>query len=59
VSQDLGSILQDLIPEVILSQKPQVHMGLIYNNYEAVSICSKLNKLEKKEVHCIFIEIGC
>jgi hypothetical protein len=59
VSQDLGSILQDLIPEVILSQKSQVHMGPIHNNYEAMGICSKLNKLEKKEVHCIFIEIGC
>jgi hypothetical protein len=59
VSQDLGSVLQDLIPEVILSQKSLVHMGLIFNSYEAMSICSKLNKLEKKEVHCVLNEIGC
>lgn len=59
MSQDLGSILQDLIPKVIQSQKSHVPMGLIHNNYEAMSIYSKLNKLEKKEVHCTFIEIGC
>lgn len=48
MAQDLGSILQDLIPQVILSRKSQVHMGLIHNSYEAISICSKLSKLEKE-----------
>jgi len=52
-------MLQDLIPEVILSQKSHVHVGLIHVNYEAMNICSKLNELEKEDVHCTFIEIGC
>jgi hypothetical protein len=50
VSQDLRSIFQDLIPEIILSQKCS----------EAMRIYSALNKLlERKEVHSAFIEIAC
>jgi hypothetical protein len=50
VSQELRSVLQDLIPEIILSEKCSA----------AVSIYSALNKLlERKEVPCAFIDIGC
>jgi hypothetical protein len=46
----LGSIFQDLFPEIILSRK---HSG-------AVSIYSISNKiLGRKEVHCPFNRIGC
>jgi len=31
-SQELGSLLRDLIPELILSQKLHVHMGPIRND---------------------------
>jgi hypothetical protein len=46
-SHDLGSILQDLIPGVILSKKSHTHMSLSGNGYVAVRIYSKLCKAEK------------
>jgi hypothetical protein len=59
VSKDLRLIPQDLIPEAILSQKYNIHMGPIHNGYRTMNIYSKLNKVEKKEVHCVFIENSC
>jgi hypothetical protein len=59
VFQDLRSVLQDLIPEAILSQKYHVHMGPIGNDCGAVSIYSKLNEVEEKEVRYLLIESCC
>jgi hypothetical protein len=36
-----------------------IHTGPIHNSYRAMNIYSKLNKLEKKEVHCVFVENSC
>jgi len=35
-----------------------MHMGQICNGSGAMNIYSTLNKLERKEVHCVFIETG-
>jgi hypothetical protein len=59
VSQELRSVLQDLIPELILGQKCHRHMGLLCNGSGAMNIYSTINKVDRKEVHCAFIEIGC
>jgi len=37
VSQELRSLLQDLIPELILSQKRHIHMGPIGNGSGVMS----------------------
>lgn len=57
VFQDLGSIFQDLIPELMLSQKRHVHMGPIGNGSGVRSFESIVNKIERKEQHCAFIGI--
>jgi len=59
MSQDLRTIIQDLIPELMLSQKRHIHMGPIHNGSGVMSFYSIVNKLERKEVHCAFIEICC
>jgi len=59
VSQDLRAILQDLIPELMLSQKRHIHMGPICNGSGVMRFYSTVNKLERKEEHCVFIEICC
>lgn len=57
--QDLGLILQDLIPEVILSQRFQVHMGPIHNCYEAMGICDKLSKRRKYIAYLLRLVVDC
>jgi len=37
VSQELRSLLRDLIPELILSQKRHIHMGVIGNDSGVMS----------------------
>jgi len=37
VSQELRSLLQDLIPELILSQKRHIHMGPIHDGLDVMS----------------------
>jgi hypothetical protein len=37
--------------------KSHIHMGPIRNGSEVMSFKSTVNKLEKKEEHCAFIEI--
>jgi len=59
VSQELRSLLRDLIPELILSQKRHIHMGTIGNGSGVMSFCSTVNKLERKEENYTFIEICC
>jgi len=59
VSQDLRAILQDLIPELMLSQKHHIHMGPIGNSSGVMRFYSTVNKLERKEEHCVFNEISC
>jgi hypothetical protein len=59
MSRDLRAILQDLIPELMLSQKCHIHMSPICNGSGVMSFYSTVNKLEKKEEHCAFIEICC
>jgi hypothetical protein len=59
VSQELKSPLRDLIPELIMSQKRHIHMAPIRNGSGVVIFQSTVNKLEKKEEHCAFIEICC
>jgi hypothetical protein len=59
VSQELRSLVRDLIPELILSQKPHIHMGPIHNGSGVTSFYYTLNKLQKKEEHCAFIDICC
>lgn len=57
VPQEL-SVLQDLITELVVGQTCHMHMGQICNGSGAMNIYSTLNKLERKEVHCVFIETG-
>jgi hypothetical protein len=38
MSQELMSLVQDLIPELILSQKCHIHMGQIHNGSEVMSL---------------------
>jgi len=59
VSQDLRSLIRDLIPELMLSQKRHIHVGPNGNGSGVMSFCSTVNKLEKKEEHCACIEICC
>ena len=59
VSQELGSLLWDLIPELILCQKCHIHMGPIRNGPGVMSFLNEVNKLERKEEHCAFIELCC
>jgi len=59
VSQELKSLLRDLIPDLILSQKRHMHMGPIRNGSEVMSFYNTINKLEKKDEHWVFIEIFC
>lgn len=48
-----------MIPEVILSQKHYINMGLIRSGHELLCFDGKSNKLQEKEVHFMFTEIGC
>ena len=57
MSQELRSVFQDLIPELMLSQKHHIHMGPIRNSSVVVRFCSTVNKLKRKDEHCVFIEI--
>jgi len=41
-----------------MSQTSHAHMGQICSGSGAMNIYSTLNKLERKEVHCAFIETG-
>jgi hypothetical protein len=60
MSQNLGSVLFNLIPEVILSQKCRIHMVLIRNGSGVMSIYSKLNKVAKKYIACLLrIIVNC
>jgi hypothetical protein len=59
MSQELMSLVQDLIPELMLSQKCHIHMSPIRNGSGVMSFYSTVNKLERKEEHCAFIEICC
>jgi hypothetical protein len=59
MSQNLRSVLQDLIPDVILSQKRHAYMSVNHNCYRAMSIYGKLNKVEMEEAHCVYIENSC
>jgi len=59
MSQELRSLLQDLIPELILSRKRHIHMGPIRDGSGVTSFYNTVNKLEKKEERCAFIEICC
>jgi hypothetical protein len=59
MSQELGSVFQDLIPELILRQKYHIHMGPVHCGSEVMSFLSSVNKLDWKEEHCAFIEICC
>jgi hypothetical protein len=52
VSQELRSIFWDLIPELMLSQKLQIHMGPIRDGSGVRIFKSRINKLERKEEHC-------
>ena len=47
VSQELRSVLLDLIPELMLSQKHHIHMGPIRNGSGVMSFGSTVNKLER------------
>jgi hypothetical protein len=49
VSWDLRLILQDLIPEEILSLKCHRHMGPVQSGYAVMNMYSKLNRVEKKK----------
>jgi len=57
--QELRSLLRDLIPELILSQKLHIHNSPTGNGSGVMSFYSTLNKLEREEEHCAFIEICC
>jgi hypothetical protein len=46
-SWDVRSVEQDVIPEVILSQKRYINMGLICSGHGLLCIDSKLNKRRK------------
>jgi len=60
VPQELRSVLRDLIPDLMLSQKHHIHMGAIRNGSGVTSFfLSTVNKLEREEEHCVFIEICC
>jgi len=48
-----------VISEVILSQSCYINMALIRSGHGLLCIDSKSNKLQKKEVHFMFTEIGC
>jgi hypothetical protein len=53
----LKLVVQDLIPELIISQNFHMYFGPIRNSPGGMSIYNALNKLEKEEVPCPFIEI--
>jgi hypothetical protein len=57
VSQELRSVLRDLIPELMLRQKRHIHVGPFRIGSEVTSFKSTANKLERKEEHCVFIDI--
>jgi len=59
MSQELRSLLQDLIPELVLSRKRHIHMGPIRSTSGVMSFENTVNKLERKEEHCAFIELCC
>jgi hypothetical protein len=59
MSRDLRAILQDLNPQLMLSQKCHIHISPVSIGSGVMSFYSTLNKLEKKEEHCAFIEICC
>jgi len=42
-----------------MSQKRRIHMAPIRNGTGVVIFQNTVNKLEKKEEHCAFIEICC
>lgn len=49
-------VLQYVTLEEILSHKCHTQVGLIHSGYGVMSIYSKLNEAEMKEVHYVFIE---
>jgi hypothetical protein len=51
--------LWDLIPEQMLIQNRHIHMRPIPSGLGVTSFLSTVNKLERKEEHCAFIEIWC
>jgi len=53
-----ASLLQDLIPELILSQKRHTQ-GSNWHVSGVMSFQYTVNKLERKEEHCAFIELCC
>jgi hypothetical protein len=63
MSHELRSLLLDLIPELILSQKCHIHMGPICNGSGVMSTVqySTVNKLEKKGsiVHLLRYVVKC
>ena len=59
VSQELKSIIQDLIPELMLSQKRHKHTSPICKGSGVKSFRNTVNKLERKEEHCALTELCC
>jgi hypothetical protein len=51
----MQSVLQNKISEAIISYNCYMHKCSIRRNYRAMSY-RKLDKLQKKEVHCVFME---
>jgi hypothetical protein len=59
VPHELRSLLRGLIPELILSQKHHIHMRPIRDHSGFMSFYNTVNTVERKEEHCVFIEICC
>ena len=61
VSQELRSLLRDLIPELIVSQKHHIHMGQILKGSGVMRFQSTVNKLERKKsiVHLLRYVVEC
>jgi len=59
VPKEVRSLLQDLILELILRQKRHIHIGPIGNGSGVTIFYSTVNKSERKEEHCEFIETCC
>jgi hypothetical protein len=53
---NLWPVLQDLVPEVFLSLKYHIPLGLICNGCGAPSIYRKFTEVEEKAGHCVLIE---
>ena len=59
VSQELRSLLRDLIPELYSKSETSYTHGSNWQQFRSYEFLNTVNKLESKEEHCAFIELCC